>query len=103
MAATKNEVKNMEKTQCQDVGQEKQKVTAWLRFSRQVSYEIEVSDPTNLEEIKQALREKDASDWEHDPEFYESWGFDYRRAVEELKQEDINIEGGEEERKTSKS
>jgi hypothetical protein len=62
-------------------------------FKSTVAYEVEVSDPHNLKEIKQALEEKDPEDWLTDPNFYESLGNSYRHLIHKITLEDVLTEG----------
>ena len=60
---------------------EKSKVYVWVEYIRQIPYSVMVYDSEDLGEIKEEMLKKDASDWEYDPELYETLGFNYRQLV----------------------
>ena len=68
------------------------KVRVWVPFQTQIPYVIEVdSDSIDLEEIKEALMEKDPAEWERDPNFYENLGINWKDFVSKIDEEDVEI------------
>ncbi|MCZ7405170.1 MAG: hypothetical protein O8C67_09605 [Candidatus Methanoperedens sp.] len=57
--------------------------------SFEVSYIISVKDASNIEEIQEQMRIRDASLWETDPQFYERLGDDFDEFVKKITQENI--------------
>ena len=55
-----------------------------------MEYSLEVDDPENLEEIKDKLQSKDASDWDNDPQFYENLGDNFRDFIKDIRKEHIS-------------
>ncbi len=60
-------------------------------ITRDVYYVVEVDDPTNTEEVSMALARKDPSQWECDPCFYEHLGDVWKRVVDKVQKDDIEI------------
>ena len=65
------------------------KVKVIVPFKSAVEYEVEVRNPHDLREVKEALQEKDPADWCDDPNFYECFGFKFRQSVRKLKRKDV--------------
>lgn len=59
------------------------KIEVVLPIKMNVSYMVEVKD-INPEAIRQALLEKDSSDWTVDPRFYEFLGSAYRDVIRKM-------------------
>ncbi len=68
------------------------RVKVYLPFSATVEYTVEVEDPNNLEEIKEKLLQKDATDWSNCPDFYEVLGSNFRDFVKKISKEDVFLE-----------
>ena len=68
------------------------KVRVWLPFSAGVPYTVEVDDPRNIEAVKEELLEKDPSDWDYDPDFYECLGSNFDYFVSKLTVDDVEPE-----------
>lgn len=66
-------------------------VTVFVPVRLSVVYTVEVEDPTDLEEIKERLRQKDASHWADDPNLYENLGDEFRRFVEKVTEKDVVV------------
>ena len=60
-------------------------------FVSSVQYEIAVKNPEDLEEIKEKLREKDASEWMHEPNFYEELGQNWDENIEEIEKDGVFV------------
>lgn len=67
------------------------KVRVWVPFHTTVPYIVEVRNPKDIEEIKDALKKKDAADWEYQPDFYDIFGLDFYDLVEEISLEDVEV------------
>ncbi len=65
------------------------KICVFLPVKFYVEYSLEVDDPENLEEIKDKLQSKDASDWDDDPQFYENLGDNFRDFIKDMTKEHI--------------
>jgi len=65
------------------------KVRVWLPFEHGVPYTVEVENPKDLEAIKEAMLKKDPSDWDYDPDFYESLGSFFKDFVKKIGEEEI--------------
>ncbi len=65
------------------------KICVFLPVKFYVEYSLEVDDPENLEEIKDKLQFKDASDWEDDPQFYENLGDNFRDFIKDITKDNI--------------
>jgi len=61
-----------------------EKVRIWITFKKQIPYVIEVEDVNDPDEIRRKLLEKDPSDWETDPCFYETLGTGWRSMIESM-------------------
>jgi len=56
-------------------------VVVYVRFEHYIPYMVDVENPKNPESIRQALREKDPSDWETEPNFYENLGSNWQHFI----------------------
>ncbi len=65
------------------------KICVLVPVKFKVGYSLEVNDPENLEEIKDKLQSIDASDWDEDPQFYESLGDNFRDFIGNITKENI--------------
>ena len=65
------------------------KICVFVPVKFKVGYSLEVNDPENLEEIKDKLQSIDASDWDDDPQFYESLGDNFRDFIGNVTKENI--------------
>lgn len=54
-----------------------------------VSYTIEVRDPNNAEEIREELEKKDPAEWDCEPNFYESYGMDWKNIIGRMTDKEI--------------
>lgn len=52
---------------------------------------VDVEDPSDVDEVSRALARKDPSNWESDPCFYEHLGDVWKRVVDKVQKEDIEI------------
>jgi len=59
------------------------KVHVEIRVS--VPYLVDVDDPRNAQQIRDALKLKDPSDWETDPNFYENLGSNWLHSINKTK------------------
>ncbi len=75
----------------EDEVQKLKKVRVSVPVTRDVSYVIEVKDPSNIDEVSEALAKKDPSQWEYDPCFYEHLGDEWKNLVNKVKKENIEI------------
>jgi len=66
------------------------KVRVWLPFENAVPYTIDV-DKADVESVKKAMRKKDPSDWDYDPDFYENLGSHYSHFVDKIDKDDIEV------------
>jgi len=64
------------------------KVRVWLPFRWSVPYTVEVEN-IDVESVIKAMLNKDPSDWDYDPEFYENLGFNFREFIKHITEEDI--------------
>jgi|Deesub1362B_J571_1020462.scaffolds.fasta_scaffold15179_1 hypothetical protein len=64
-------------------------VKVYVPFKSAVEYIVDVEDPNNIEEIKEKLYQKDPSDWNDIPNFYEVLGANFREFVKEVTEDDI--------------
>jgi carotenoid cleavage dioxygenase-like enzyme len=62
--------------------------------TREVDYVVHVKDPGNVEEVVAALREKDPSEWETDPCFYEHLGDAWKRLDSLVTAECVEVKEG---------
>jgi len=60
------------------------KVQVWLPFTFCIPYTVEVDDPSDIEAVKRAMREKDASDWDYEPDLYEALGSDFYIYIDKI-------------------
>ena len=65
------------------------KVTVWLPYRHAVPYEIRVGNPENLEEIREALRKKAATEWKIDPSFYQALGENFADFIDLVTHDDV--------------
>lgn len=66
------------------------KVRVWLPYQRSIPYIVEV-EKVDVEEVKEAMRTKDPSDWEYDPCFYESLASWFSTLIEGITETSIEI------------
>ncbi len=71
--------------------QKLKKVRVCVPVTRDVSYVVEVKNPSDMDEISEALAKKDPSEWESDPCFYEHLGDEWKTLVNKVKEENIEI------------
>ena len=67
------------------------KVRACVPYSTFVSYIVYVKNPGDINEISEALANRDPSNWESDPCFYEILGDSWKHMVNKIIKEDIEI------------
>jgi len=67
------------------------KVRVRIPVTRDVYYVVDVDDPGDVDEVSRALTNKDPSNWESDPCFYEHLGDVWKHVVDKVKKEDIEI------------
>ncbi len=70
------------------------KVRVGVPYSTLVSYIVHVRNPGDLNEVSEALANKDPSKWESDPSFYERLGDEWKYMVNRIKEEDVEIVEG---------
>jgi hypothetical protein len=73
----------------EEEAQQLKKIRVWVPMTHDVSYVIEVKDPSNIDEVSEALARKDPSQWESDPCFYEHLGDEWKHLVNKVKKENI--------------
>ncbi len=67
------------------------KVRVCVPYSTSVSYIVHVRNPGDLNEVSEALGNKDPSNWESDPWFYEQLGDSWKYMVDRIRKEDVEI------------
>jgi len=67
------------------------KVRVSVPYSTSVSYIVHVKNPGDLNEVSEALENKDPSNWESDPWFYEHLGDSWKYMVDRIRKEDVEI------------
>lgn len=78
-----------EGNECED--SELTKVRVCVPYSTSVSYIVHVRNPCDLNEVSEVLADKDPSNWESDPCFYEQLGDRWKYMVNGIKKEDVEI------------
>lgn len=66
------------------------KVRVFVPFKTYVPYVVEVRDLTP-EAIAEALENKDPSDWEEDPNFYEKLGDEWNEVINSVELSDVEV------------
>jgi hypothetical protein len=67
------------------------RVIVWVPFESGVEYEVDVKDPRDLEEVKEALEEKDPADWYSEPDFFTSLGSNFSDYIQSVTLDDVRI------------
>lgn len=66
------------------------KVRVWVKTGMSdIPYTIEVEDINNPDEIRETLKEKDPSEWDSDPCFYEFLGSNWGWILDKMTDEEI--------------
>jgi len=68
---------------------DRKKVRVWVEFRYSVPYVVEVKNPKDLKEIKEALMEIGPEGWEVEPDFYETFADRWEEEVESVEESDI--------------
>jgi hypothetical protein len=67
------------------------KVRVSVPYSTTVSYIVHVRNPGDMNEVSEALANRDPSNWESDPCFYEILGDSWKYMVNRIRKEDVEI------------
>jgi hypothetical protein len=69
-------------------------VRVTVPVTRDVDFIVYVKDTENMDEIVAALKEKDPSEWETDPCFYEHFGDVWKRVEDLITRENVKVVDG---------